>query len=125
MAYFDFSQLINKYASEFTAIIPGERTLNESGDYVRGEPIEKTMTGAIISMRERRIIRSEGAYTSQDRALYMLEPLPDALKKAKIIYDGNEYRVESELENSKFTGVFSYVLKFVSAFNSKGGADGG
>ena len=123
--YFNFTNLIRKYQTTFTAIIPSKGEYNDAGDYVEGEATKETLTGAIISMRERRILRSEGAYTEQDRALYMLEKFPDALRHAKIVHGGKEYRVESELENSEFTGVWAYVLKFVSAFNENGGDSDG
>lgn len=117
MAYFDFSNLIKKYSTSFTAIIPSGGDYNDSGDWVENTPSERELHGAIISMRETRVLRSEGAYTQKDRALLMLEPFPKALEKAKIIHRGKEYRLESELENSEFTGVWAYALKFVSAFN--------
>lgn len=122
MQYFNFSRLINKYSCEFTAVIPAEGRYNDAGDWVSGEPQKTVMKGAIISMRESRVLRSEGVYTAQDRTLLMLEPVPDALKKAEIIHKGRKYSIGSELENSEYTGVWSYVLKFVSVFNEGGGA---
>ena len=118
--YFNFKRLINKYITTFTAIIPSKDTINDSGDYVSGAETEKALTGAIIAMSESRVIRSEGVYTQQDRDLYMLEPLDSSLKGARIIYGGKEYRIGDELENSEFTGVWHYTLKYVSAFNEGG-----
>lgn len=123
MQYFNFERLIDKYGTEFTALIPAEGYYNDAGDWIAGTPTKIVLNGAIISMRESRILRSEGAYTLQDRALHMLSPLPKALKKARIIHNGKEYRIESELENSEFTGVWSYVLKFVSVFDEGGGTN--
>lgn len=120
MQYFNFVRLIKKFSNEFTAVIPSDGGYNNAGDWVPGTPTRVTLNGAIISMKESRILRSQGAYTSQDRALHMLEPLPDALKKAEIIYKGRKYSVASELENSEFTGVYSYVLKHISVFNEGG-----
>lgn len=120
--YFDFSYLIKKYSATFTAIIPGD------GDYVSGEWVDgaettQTMTGAIIAHRASKVFQSGGTLTVQDKALYMEKPLTDALKRARIVYNGKEYRIGDELENSEFTGVYSYTLKYVSAFN--GGANDG
>ena len=112
--------MIKKYSNEFTAVIPSEGHYNDAGDWVAGTPSKTVLTGAILAMKESRILRSNGVYTAQDRTLHMLEPLPEALKKAEIIYKGKKYSVASELENAEFSGVYSYVLKFVSVFN-KGG----
>lgn len=124
MAYFDFSNLIRKYMTSFTALIPADGYKDNRGVWVAGEPTERTLHGAIISMRESRLIRSQGVYTSQDRALYMLEPLEKALDAVFIIHDGRKYSIASELENAEFTGVYAYVLKYVSVFDNGGGASG-
>ena len=116
MAFFDFSRLIKKYSTDFIAEIPSKSGYDDSGDYVKGEPKQITKRGAIISHRESKIFRSEGTITSQDRALYMLEPLDDALKSAKIIHEGKTYSVGDMLDNGEFTGVWAYTLKYVSAF---------
>lgn len=120
--YFDFSYLIKKYGTTFTAIIPSEGDY-VSGEWVDGAEIEQTMTGAIIAHRAYKVFQSGGTLTTQDRALYMEKPLTDALKRARIVYNGKEYRIGDELENSEFTGVYAYTLKYVSAFN--GGANDG
>lgn len=117
MAYFNFTSLVRKYSTTFTAKLPSGGEYNASGDWVGKQATEKELTGAIISMRESRILRSEGAYSQQDRALYMLEPLDDALQGAEIIHEGNKYSIGSRLDNGGFTGVWVYVLKFVSVFN--------
>lgn len=116
MAFFNFKRLVEKYSTDFIAEIPSKGGYNSAGDYVKGEAEQKTMRGAIISHRESKIFRSEGTITSKDRALYMLEPLDDALKSAKIIHEGKSYSVGDMLENSEFTGVWAYTLKCVSTF---------
>jgi len=121
--YFNFESLIKKYSTEFTAIVPSEGGYNDSGDYVAGEEKKIKLVGAIISHRLSKIFRSEGTITEQDRALYMLEPLENSLKGAKVIHGGNLYRVGDLLENSEFTGVYSYTLKYVSAFDKAGDSD--
>ena len=114
--YFNFEYLIRKYQTEFTAIIPAEKMLNSAGFYETGEPKQVKLQGAIIGMRESRVISSNGTYTAQDKTLYMLEPLENALKKVKVIHKGNVYSVESLRENAEFTGVYAYMLKYVSVF---------
>lgn len=123
MAFFNFEYIIRKYSTEFIAVTTTGGEYNASGDWEEAKKIETPMTGAIISMRESRLLRSEGAYTHQDRALYMLEPLDNALQGAIIIHEGNKYSIGSRLDNSEFTGVWAYVLKFVSVFNG-GALDG-
>lgn len=124
MAYFDFTNLIRKYTTSFDVIVSSEGYYNDSGDWMPEMPVKRTLQGAIISMRESRILRSEGVYTNQDKALYMLEPLDGALKGARVIHDGEEYSVGNELDNAQFTGVWAYVLKYVSVFDDGGGVNG-
>lgn len=116
MPYFDFTNLIKKYSDDFIAEMPSETYYDNSGDAVKGSPKRYVLRGAIISHRESKIFRSQGTLTGQDRALYMLEPLSNALQLAKIIYDGKVFSVGDMLENSRFTGVWAYTLKYVSAF---------
>lgn len=117
--YFNFDNLIKKYSTTFTAIIPATGHYDDSGDWVDGEETKQTMTGAIISHRASKVFQSAGTITAQDRALYMLSPLTDALKRSRIVHDGKEYRIGDELENSEFTGVWGYTLKYVSAFDKE------
>lgn len=121
MAYFDFSSLIRQYSTDFTVIIPSKGDYNSKGDFVKGKPAEKTMSGAIISHRQSKVYKSEGKLTEQDRALYMLEPIDFALQDAKVIHDNKVYSIENSLDNAVFTGVYAYTLKFVSVFS--GGDD--
>ena len=116
--YFDFSGLIADYASPFTVITNGENGYNDSGDYVTGEETRQELTGAIIAFKESKILRSDGAVTAKDRKLHMLTKLPDALIGAEVLFKGQKYKIESELENAEFTGVYSYLLRWVSAFDT-------
>lgn len=113
---FDFSYLINKYATEFIAEIPPEGKYNDAGEWEAGAATKKTLHGAIISHRESKIFRSEGTLTGKDKALYMLEPLEKSLHGAKVIHGDKIYSIGDLLENSGFTGVWAYTLKYVSAF---------
>lgn len=120
MAYFDFGYLIKKYSTSFVLEIPGKGDYDEKGDWKKGTPTKKDLTGAIIAHRESKMYKSDGTLTAQDRALYMLEPLTDALQGAKVIHGGKVYSINSTLENAPYTGVYAYTLKYVSVF---GGAD--
>lgn len=46
----------------------------------------------------------------------MLKPLEQALKGAKVVYNGKVYSIEDCGENAEFTGVYAYTLKYCSAF---------
>lgn len=116
MAYFNFSRLINKYKSEFKAITLSVGGYNDAGDFVKGEATEPQLQGAIIAFKESKVHRSEGTLTAQDRRLFTLEPISEALKGSKVIYEGNVYRIEESTDNAKFTGCYSYLLRWISAF---------
>ena len=116
MAYFDFTRLITKYSSEFTAITLKKDYIDDMGYVVDSEKEEITLTGAIISHSENKIFRSEGALTEKDKRLFMLTPIDEKLHGAKIVYEGEIYDLMSCTNNSKFTGVYMYNLKFVSTF---------
>lgn len=115
-AYFDFSSLIRQHESSFKVISHKEIGYDEAGDWIEGREMRTTYTGAIIAFRESKVFRSEGKITAQDRRLYMLQPLPHALMGAEVIFKGRKYMIESELENAEFTGVYSYHLRYISAF---------
>lgn len=114
--YFNFKRLIKKYGNNISFEIPTEGYYDEMGDWQKGEPKKVTIFGAVINHRENKIFRSEGKLTGQDMALYMLEPLENALHGAQAIYMGKVFAVGDELQNGEFTGVWAYTLKFVSAF---------
>lgn len=116
MAYFDFSALIKQYSTPFLVEISTEGGYDEYGDWKDGTVERHEMTGAIIAHRESKIFRSEGTLTSQDRALYMLNPLPEKWQGAKVIHENKVYTLSSQLQNAKFTGVWNYSLKYVSVF---------
>lgn len=121
MQYFHFQRLINKYSSTFTAEYTEKGEYNKQGVYEDGKTVTKELTGAILSIRAQKIFRSEGTLTTQDRQLYMTEPLDRALLGAIVTHEGMQYRVQEETENAEFTGVYAYILKANSAFN-KGGS---
>lgn len=118
--YFDFSGLIEDYSNKFTVIVHKEGDFDDAGDWQDGKDERIEKTGAIISFKESKVFRSEGKITAQDKRLFMLQPLPDALMGASVEYGGKKYMIESELENAEFTGVYSYFLRYVSAFGEGG-----
>lgn len=120
MQYFNFARLVQKYTSELKAITLVEGYYNDSGDFVKGDKTETTIKGAVISFKDSVIHRSEGKLTQKDKQLFMLEPIEKALQGSKAIYDDNVYSIEDCTENAKFTGVWVYTLKYISAFKEGG-----
>lgn len=116
MIYFHFERLIEKYSSEFTAILPPKGSYDDSGEYVQGEPEKVSLYGAILDISEKKIYNSNGTLTHKDKQLFIKGELTSNLIGAKVIYEDKQYSVEEEAENCKFTGFSSYILKYVSAF---------
>ena len=122
MQYFDFSRLIKKYEAEFTLVTYSKGSY-KGGEHVAGTETRETLRGAIIAHRESKIYRAEGTLTANDRKLYMLKPIKTALNGAKVLFNDREYSIEESTENARFTGVYAYTLKYVSAFKG-GGVNG-
>lgn len=123
MQYFNFIRLVNKYSKEITVIIPVKSELNDSGDWVKGEPKKVTLFGAVIRHRENKVYRSGGTLTLDDCALYLTECPEFDLIGSKVICDDKVFNVESKLDNSEFTGVWAFNLKYISAFKDGDGND--
>lgn len=120
--YFDFSDVIQDYSDTFTVITHTEGGYDDAGDWQDGQDERDELTGAIISFKESKVFRAEGKITTNDKRLFMQKPLPDALMGASVVHDGKKYTIESEHENATFTGVYSYFLRYVSAFGKGGDA---
>lgn len=118
--YFNFRRLIEKYTSEFKAIILTDGDYNKQGVWEEGKEVEKTLYGAVISHKESRIFRSDGNLTAKDKRLFVFAPIEGALHNAKIVYEGDVYSLLDNAENAKFTGVYAYTLKYISAFKEGG-----
>ena len=118
--YFDFSGLIADFSNPFTVVTFTDDGYDEAGDWKGKGEKRAVMYGAIISFKESKVFRSEGAITSNDKRLFMQQALPDALIGAGVEYEGHKYMIESEHENAEFTGVYSYLLRHVSAFEGSG-----
>lgn len=116
--YFDFSSLIIDYENPFTVLSYTEAGYDERGKWQEGQEVKTELRGAIIGFNEGKVFRADGAITSKDKRLFMLRPLPQALVGAKVLYNKQEYMIESELENAEFTGVYSYFLRWVRAFDT-------
>lgn len=113
---YNFTRLINKYISSFTAVTLENGYYDDCGDWVNGDLKKTPLKGAIINHKEIRVFRSGGALSEKDKRLFMFEPIDDKLQGAKVIYDGCIYSISDCAENAKFTGVYAYTLKYISAF---------
>lgn len=120
MQHFNFERLIEKYSCEFTAIVSSEGKYDDRGEWVKGETREMPMIGAIIGFKESKVFRSEGTLTAKDKHLFLLTPFESSWKNVSAIFKGEKYNVEAETDNADFTGFYSYVLKYVSAFGEAG-----
>lgn len=116
---YNFARLINKYKSNFVSVSLADGYYDESGDWKEAETERTNIQGAIISFKESKVYRSDGTLTANDKRLFMLQPLDDKLQGLKAIYDGKIYSIEDCTENAKFTGVYAYTLKYISAFKDK------
>lgn len=121
MRYFNFDRLIRKYSRDFTVVVKNEGAYDAKGDWIEGATQEVKMTGAVMALAENKVNNSNGAYTMKDKALYMTGPIDRALLGAEIIFCGDTYVIESIIESAdaEFTGVYHYVLKWVSVFDGK------
>lgn len=115
--YFDFSGLISDFSNRFIVVTHEKDNYNDAGDFVKGQEKREEYAGAIIAFKESKVFRSDGAITAKDKRLFMQTRLPDALVGAGVEYRGQKYMIESETENAEFTGVYSYFLRWVSAFD--------
>ena len=142
MRYYNFDRLIDKYSAEFVLRVKSvgsyvgghyqvgstnealERLKNSKLGTVSYSQIENgyvdvTLVGAIISFSQNKIYQSGGYLTSQDRNLYIKVPLKGAMEGSVVIFNNNTYSIEEDTEsgNERFTGVYSYVLKWVSSLD--------
>lgn len=113
MKLYNFKRLIQKYSVDFTLVrISGGEIVSGKWEH-RGE--ERTeMRGAIVPMGERKIYSSGGAYTAQDRELYLTKPLKGALSDFRVVQGVNTYSVENCRDFESYADVAVYTLKWVS-----------
>ena len=89
------------------------------GQYQSGGVEEKELTGAIMAISATKLYQSGGYLTKQDKRLYTLEPIEGSLEGYKVVYNNKEYSIEEDNQNGdeRFTGVSSYVLRWVNSFD--------
>lgn len=121
MKYFNFDRLIRKYSRDFTVAVKSKGAYDAKGDWIDGAVNEVKMSGAIMALAESKVNNSNGAYTTKDKALYMTSPIDNALLGAEVIFYGDTYTIESVtgLSDAEFTGVYHYIMKWVSVFDDK------
>lgn len=119
--YFDFSDLISQYESDYSLVTETESGYDEYGDYQPEKKEMRPLRGAIIGFSQSKLLRSEGALSEKDLRLLSSFPLGGAWQNAVVVYKGNCYQPTQETENSDFTGVWSYLLKWISVLDEKDG----
>ena len=113
MRLYNFKRLISKYSVDFTLLKTTSGSF-VSGKWVEGEANEIKMRGAIVPLSERKLYSYGGTYSTQDRELYLSEPLGSPLSAFKVVYNTNTYTIEESRNFDEFAGCAVYVLKWVS-----------
>lgn len=114
MKLYNFSKLINKYSATFRLVKEASGHFDK-GKWIEDESQEVEMRGAIVPLSDRKIYGSGGTYTSQDRELYLSQPLKGSLSDFKVVYKGNSYAIEDSRDFEDYADVAVYTLKRVSA----------
>ena len=116
MKLYNFKRLIKKYSVTFC--LHKSQGGYVSGKWEEGGELVKEMRGAIVPMSDRKIYGSGGTYTSQDRELYVSEPLEGSLSDVKVVYKDNTYAVEEGRNFEDYADAAVYTLKWVSKNDS-------
>lgn len=112
---FNLQRVIKNFAAqcaEITLITLSEGSY-DGGKYVSGVTTETTITGAIVPVSDSKIYQSGGVITAKDRELYTTEPISDSLTGAKVVYNNNEYSIETERNFNDYDNAYIYTLKWV------------
>lgn len=114
---FNFTRLINKYAVDCQLVRSSTGGRYVGGNWVPVEsPESEKISGAIVPMTDMKIYQSGGTYTKHDRELITEINIP-LEPTAHVIYQGNKYQVESDVDYSVYAGFHAYILKRVGAFD--------
>ena len=113
MKLYNFKRLIDKYSVSFS-LCRQEEGKYVAGKWENGQTVQSELRGAIVPLRESKIYTSGGAYSEQDRELYLTAPLPAPLSSLSVIYKGNTYSVEDSRNFEDYADVAVYTLKWVS-----------
>ena len=119
MQYFHFERLLEKYKAEVQITVPKSGEYNFSGDWVESETEKITIIGAVINFKESKIYRSEGKLTAKDKRLFTQTPIEADLHGARAQFGDTFYSIEETTENARFTGVYSYLLKYTSSLGEE------
>lgn len=116
MQYFNFIRLVKKYSKEITVITLSDGYFDDKGDWIKNEKPNHVMQGAVIRHRTHKVFNSSGVLTENDYALYLTEKPVFDLVGTTVIVDDQKFKVQSKLDNSEFTGVWSFNIRYISAF---------
>lgn len=110
---YDFKRLIKKYSADFVIRTESEGSYVD-GKWIAGTPSETPMRGAIVPFKEIKIYQSGGHLSSEDRQLYTIAPIANALRNGSVLYKGRTYKIEESTDYSEYADVHIYTLKWVS-----------
>lgn len=120
---FNFTRLIQKYSAVFTFHGVASGGSYQGGEWVPNPPPEPVkMQGAVVPLSAQKVYQLGGSYTTQDRQLYLCQPLPGALNGATVEYQEHIYKVEQDTDWSAYADVYVYLLRRVSNFENTAGS---
>ena len=114
MKLYNFTNLIRKYSVTFRLVKEASGHF-DNGKWIENDSQEIEMRGAIVPLSDRKVYGSGGTYTSQDRELYLSQPLSGSLSDFRVVYKGNTYSIEDSRDFEDYADVAVYTLKRVSA----------
>lgn len=117
--FYNFKRLLSKYGTTVTLKVPATGSYDKSGRFVQGKPESYELQGAVIGLTKSKIYRSEGTLTQRDKYFFCEKEIDKALEGAYVLHNNKKYNIASEEENAEFTGVYMYILKYVSVFEEE------
>lgn len=111
-AHFEFADFVDEFAVSFVAHIATAGHYDNAGDWIPGGTEPKPMDGIILPLSDDDFKReANGTYTSQDRKIYVISPLPMA---TIIEYKGERFTIDGSKPYEDYADVYIYFAKGVS-----------
>lgn len=109
--HFEFADFVDEFKVPFIAHISEKGVYDEAGDWIPGGTAEKAMNGIILPLSDDDFKREgNGSYTSQDRKIYIVEPLPMG---TVIEYKGERFTIDGSKPYDDYADVYIYFAKGV------------
>ena len=112
---FHWARLVRKYSRPVQLLVQQEGCY-QGGLYQAGRTESVLVQGAILSLKRSARNDAGGNYAQEEKRLYLLSPIPHALERVQVVFDGQRYTVTADRDhgNEDFTGVFVYLLTGLS-----------